>query len=289
MPLVFALAFVIGFLIWASAAPTPRTSRCSGLLAGSLRAGHPAGLRRARRRALRARRRREHRDRGPAAARAPSRPPSSARSPDRRRRRDLRRGRRRAGVGMVLARLRDQVPGRPGHRRRGAQRAGRRPHRFLFSRCWPRTPTTLQLARRALEAMRDPVPGDIPIIGPVLLQPDAPRLPHVRRRGRGLVRALQDPLGPARARRRRAPEGRGHRRHQGQPRCAFRNVLLARRDRRPRRRVLHAGLGRQLQQGDDGRRRLHRPGRGDLRPLEPDRGDLCGAAVRLRHRTCSTC
>ncbi len=61
----------------------------------------------------------------------------------------------------------------------------------------------------------------------------------------------------------------------------FWNVVLARRRRRRRRRVLHAGDLLELQQGNDGGAGLHRPGRIDLRPLEPDRSVLRGAALRV--------
>ena len=44
---------------------------------------------------------------------------------------------------------------------------------------------------------------------------------------RGRHRAVPHPLGPARARRRRAPEGRRHGRHQGATRTRYRNVILA--------------------------------------------------------------
>ena len=67
-------------------------------------------------------------------------------------------------------------------------------------------------------------------------------------------------------------------------RTRFWNVSLAGVDRRDGRRVLHAHLGRGVQQGDDQRRRVHRPGRRDLRPLAAAAGDHGRTAVRLREQ-----
>ena len=65
-------------------------------------------------------------------------------------------------------------------------------------------------------------------------------------------------------------------------RTRFRTDPARRRHRRHGRRVLHAGLGAAVQPRDDRRRRLHRAGGRHLRQVGPDPGDAGGAAVRLR-------
>ena len=59
-----------------------------------------------------------------------------------------------------------------------------------------------------LPADRDPDPVRHPDHRPDLLRPVPDRVPDVRHRGHRAHRAVPDPLGPARARRGRAPEGR---------------------------------------------------------------------------------
>ena len=92
------------------------------------------------------------------------------------------------------------------------------------------------------ERLPIPVLSEIPIIGPVLFRQTARRLPHVRRRRARVRRPVPHQLGPAPPRRRRAPAGGRHGRHQGQPHPVLER-RPRRRDRRPRRHVLHHRLG----------------------------------------------
>ena len=148
------------------------------------------------------------------------------------------------------------------------------------ARCWPPNAATLNSPPR-FPRVPIPVLGDIPLIGPDLLPPDRDRLPALHRGRAGDVRALPHPVGPARARGRRAPEGRRHGGHQGQPH-PLPHHPAGRRHRRHGRRVLHPGLGPPVQPRDDRRCGLHRPGRGHLRQVGPDPGDPGRAALRLR-------
>ena len=151
---------------------------------------------------------------------------------------------------------------------------------FLFRQVLTPNADTLNSPDR-LRAVPIPILGDIPLIGPIFFRQTAARLRALRRRRARRVRPLPHPLGPPGPRGRRAPEGGRHGRHQGQPHPLPHDPARGR-DRRPRRRLLQPRLGRRLQPRDDRRRRLHRAGRGHLRQVGPDPRDPRGAAVRLR-------
>ena len=87
---------------------------------------------------------------------------------------------------------------------------------FLFSQVLAPNAATLNSPPR-FPRVPIPVLGDIPLDRADLLPPDRDRLPALHRGRAGDLRALPHPVGPAGARRRRAPEGRRHGRHQGQP------------------------------------------------------------------------
>ena len=89
------------------------------------------------------------------------------------------------------------------------------------------------------ERLPIPLLSEIPIIGPVLFrQTIVVYLMYVAVAAR-LLRPLPHQVGPAPPRRRRAPAGRRHRRHQGEPHPVLER-RARRRHRRPRRHVLHA-------------------------------------------------
>ena len=94
------------------------------------------------------------------------------------------------------------------------------------------------------------------------------------------------PVGPAGPLRGRAPAGGRHRGHQGQPGRGWHPVLVG-----GVRRLGGAYFTLWRSTGSftrtPRRARLHRPGRGDLGPLEPDRRDLRRAVLRLHRTTCS--
>ena len=126
---------------------------------------------------------------------------------------------------------------------------------------------------------------EIPVIGPTLFnQTLLVYLMYVSVVVRDRA-ALPDQVGPAGPLGRRAPDGRRHGRHQGQPdpvagRAARRSV------RRSRRRLLHRRLDRLLRPGRLGRQRLHRAGRGDHGPLAPRLGVVRRAVLRLHVDRC---
>ena len=130
----------------------------------------------------------------------------------------------------------------------------------------------------------DPGAGRHPARGPDLLPPDRARLRALHRRRAGGLGPLPHPLGPPGPRGRRAPQGRRHRRHQGQPH-PLPHHPARRCDRGHGWRLLQPGVGRGLQPRDDRRRGLHRAGGGDLRQVGPDPRHAGGAALRLRART----
>ena len=125
-----------------------------------------------------------------------------------------------------------------------------------------------------LNALRPPTELlDLPLVGWLFRMfftsgPDHHRgdLPHHR----APDHALPVPLGPADAGRGRAPPGGRYRGHQRQL-----GPLPERRPRRdlrgPRRRLAHPRVQRVVPERDDGQPRVHRAGRGDLRPLDADR------------------
>ena len=280
--IVFAVVWMFGFLTWAAAGGTDAghrpAARARSRLAVPLVFGALGGVTR------RARRRRQHRDRGPAARRRVRAPRWSPRSP----------ARRGAGlvaamvagvlVAFVLGRVRDQLPRRPGDRRRRAQRARDRPDELpVLARCSRPTPTMLNAPAAASSGSRSRVLSDIPIDRPGAVPPDDHRLPACTSRSSLVV-----------VRRCSAPAGACGCARSASTRKAADTVginvnahpllerLARRRDRRPRWRVLHAGLGRRVQPGDDRRRGLHRARRGHLRPVGPDQGDPRRPAVRVR-------
>ena len=176
--IVFAVAWMAGFLTWAAAGGTVPVV---GLLGGSLAARRPARLRRPRRRARRARGRGQHRHRRPAALR-------------RLRRRHGRLAGRLtwAGLGaaMVAGLLVASVLGlfaitllrRPGDRRRRAQRAGHRPDQLHVQPGTGAQRRDPQLAA-PVPGGADPGPGRHPADRPDLLPADRDRL-HPLHHGR---------------------------------------------------------------------------------------------------------
>ena len=109
------------------------------------------------------------------------------------------------------------------------------------------------------------------------------RAEHAGQRDRAAGAPLPVALGPAHPVGRRAPEGRrdgGHRRHQ----AALPQRHPGRHLRRAGRRLPDHRVRQRVPGRDDGRSRLHRPGRADLRPLDADRRLRRGAAVHGLHR-----
>ena len=94
--------------------------------------------------------------------------------------------------------------------------------------------------RRGSRSMPIPVLSEIPIIGPVLFRQTIIVYLMYIAVFAGLVRAVQDPLGSAPARGRRAPDRPPTPSASTCNRTRFWNVVARRRDRRDRRRVLHA-------------------------------------------------
>ena len=132
----------------------------------------------------------------------------------------------------------------------------------------------------ATSAISIPLLSDIPVDRRAALHEQADLLRDVRDRGAHLVRAVQDAVGPAGPVVRREPARGRDARHQrdqdplpgGDPRRA---------DRRARRGVVLDGEPGRLPGQHDERRRLHRPGRADLRALAPVERVRRGDAVRL--------
>ena len=282
LPIVFALALVLGLLVWATAG-AGQTLTVPGLLAGSLGARRAADLRRPRRRDLRAGRRGQRRHRGPAARRRVRRRGRRARSPAR------------WCVGLLAAMvagmlvsfvlaafaikyLVDQVIvgvvlnvlvlGLTN---------------FLYTLVLVPASATLN-SPPSVHPIAIPLLSAIPVIGPVLFQQTV--IVYLMYVGVAAVTSgcSRHEVGPAAPRGRRAPAGRGHRRHQASGRHAVLERRARGRDRRPRRRVLDARGGAVVHRRRHERRRLHRPRRGDLRAVEPGAGDARRPAVRLRQQ-----
>ncbi|CAA9383230.1 MAG: Nucleoside ABC transporter, permease protein 2, partial [uncultured Nocardioidaceae bacterium] len=229
---------------------------------------HPAGPGGAGRCALRARGRHQHRDRGAVP-----------------RRRVLRRDRRQPGLPALhrpargnprrgrhrgtARRLRAALPGQPGRARGGPRRARVRADE-LPARPDPRGPRRQAVLQRAAHAAAaaDPGTGRHPGRRRRALRPDGAGLPHVPLgRARDLP-ALPDPVGAAGPLRGGAPQGRGHRGHQGQPHPVA-GGPAGRCLRRARRRLLHRRLDRRLRPRRLRGHRLHRARRGHHGALAP--------------------
>src|SRR5215831_12322394 len=176
--------------------------------------------------------------------------------------------------------LRDHVPGRSDHRRRGARRDRARADQLPVRP--GHDPLRRHLQRRQhVQHGQDPGARQHPDHRPRLLRRERLPLHHLRADRDNPDRPVRYPVGAAGARGRRAP-GRGrHGRHQG----AVDEVPQrhpGRPDRRDRRGIPDGRLGRLLHLEHQLGLRVHRARRHDLRALDAARLGGGGAAVRVQ-------